>query len=351
MLAQTFQGLGYLVTRQPFSIPAYDRRLPGLVVLGDEAVEIRAEPLERSSEGTIEGEIVFAALGTSENFAKAGVRGKVALVERGTIRFQEKADNAARAGAAAMVVFNNQPGGFSGVLATESAVPVLAVSREDGQTLAARALSGPVRVRVSVRRVEMPSQNVIAELLGAGRGVVVIGGHYDTVAGVPGAADNASGIGVMLSVAEQVARTEFPFTVRFVGFGGEELGLRGSRAYVANLAADARQEIIAFINLDVVGGRAPLAVDGSAEMIERFRALARESQADLRALSEDVPSDHITFLQAGIPAVILTTPDFSVIHTPQDTVDKLMNAPMGDAAALVLSYLQSMRQQNPRNAR
>jgi Zn-dependent M28 family amino/carboxypeptidase len=155
----------------------------------------------------------------------------------------------------------------------------------------------------------------------------------------------------MLSVAEQVARTEFPFTVRFVGFGGEELGLRGSRAYVANLAADARQEIIAFINLDVVGGRAPLAVDGSAEMIERFRALARESQADLRALSEDVPSDHITFLQAGIPAVILTTPDFSVIHTPQDTVDKLMNAPMGDAAALVLSYLQSMRQQNPRNAR
>ena len=87
-----------------------------------------------------------------------------------------------------------------------------------------------------------PSRNILLELPGRGEGVVILGAHYDTVPDSAGANDNASGMGVLLALAEMLARppwsnqevSVFPFntTVYRLWFGGDrtarQLALRGA---------------------------------------------------------------------------------------------------------------------------
>jgi len=70
--------------------------------------------------------------------------GKVVLVERGDITFNEKVQNVQNAGGVAAVIYNNVPGGFSGTLGTgnSSAIPAVSITQEDGQTLLTMTATG-----------------------------------------------------------------------------------------------------------------------------------------------------------------------------------------------------------------
>ncbi len=81
------------------------------------------------------------------------------------------------------------------------------------------------------------SQNVVAwrpaDVKGAKKKakttpLVIVGAHYDAVKAGQGADDNASGVGVMLELAERVASCKLPYDLVFVAFGAEEVGLIGS---------------------------------------------------------------------------------------------------------------------------
>ncbi|HEX7503377.1 MAG TPA: S8 family serine peptidase [Acidobacteriota bacterium] len=70
-----------------------------------------------------------------------GVSGNIALIERGDITFKEKATNAQNAGAAGVVIYNNEPGNFTGTLNNAGSwVPVVSLSREDGLTVRSRGV-------------------------------------------------------------------------------------------------------------------------------------------------------------------------------------------------------------------
>src|SRR3982751_5922079 len=66
--------------------------------------------------------------------------------------------------------------------------------------------------------------NVVGELKGIGDGyeIVVIGAHYDSVRGGPGANDNATGVAALLALARSLAHGHFSRTLRFVAFVNEE---------------------------------------------------------------------------------------------------------------------------------
>lgn len=63
---------------------------------------------------------------------------------------------------------------------------------------------------------------------------IVIGAHYDAIG--EGANDNASGIVALLQIAEKLKDADLPFDVYFVGFGGEEQGLYGSKYFVSQFS-------------------------------------------------------------------------------------------------------------------
>nr|WP_194733247.1 autotransporter domain-containing protein [Pseudomonas fluorescens] len=97
------------------------------------------------------------------------------------------------------------------------------------------------------------SQNVVAYAAGTKAQYVVIGAHFDTYFGRPtlqGLDDNGSGASVLTEVAKNLGGLQLENGLQVVGFGAEEEGLRGSRAFVDALSASQRANMLAMINLD-----------------------------------------------------------------------------------------------------
>ena len=117
------------------------------------------------------------------------------------------------------------------------------------------------------RRTEDDSvmYNVVGTLQGADQaaGYYVICAHYDAIAlrsagwdweedPAPGADDNATGVALVMESARLLAQKQLPWSVRFIAFSGEELGLWGSGAYVARALKDG-DKIFGVLNFDMIG--------------------------------------------------------------------------------------------------
>ncbi len=194
--------------------------------------------------------------------------GSIALIQRGTCRFQDKLDNAVAAGAVAMLMFNegqeDRTSLFPATLSADSPedVPALVLTYEIGAQLALLATERPLEMQVvtDVSRININTVNTIAETPGASGQVVVVGAHLDSVREGPGINDNGSGTGLVLELARQYAASEMDTNhgVRFVLWGGEELGLLGSFAYVQDMQEELQSTVLANLNFDMVASPNPV---------------------------------------------------------------------------------------------
>ncbi|MCW2761472.1 MAG: Peptidase family [Marmoricola sp.] len=157
---------------------------------------------------------------------------------------------------------------------------------------------------------------------------LAVGAHLDTVPQAPGAEDNASGIGVLLAVAEAVgdSRTRLPLTL--VVFGSEEPRGPGdddhhfgSRAYVAGLAPAQRRTLRGMVSMDRVGVGAVVPVSsarGPDAMRAQLLAAGRRVGVPVEAMTDDRASDHWSFVRAGLPGVRLGSTPYAGYHSPKD---------------------------------
>lgn len=171
----------------------------------------------------------------------------------------------------------------------------------------------PFTATVDGRTIQ--SANVIAVKQGASPREIIVGAHYDSVKTGKGADDNASGVSVILEVAQRLQDRETPYTIRFILFGAEELGMQGSSYYVSTMTEEQKQNTIAMINLDSVtaGDFAYIYGDQSAKGVIRNWALqyAEKNNLSLQTQMGENPkypagttgdwSDHVPFKAAGIP--------------------------------------------------
>ena len=342
-LAAKWESFGYSVQLQPFTFTRLSRERSGLVLDGPDLREIEAIPLVRSGTGEVSGNLVSVGLAREGDVPEGGLEGKVALAQRGIITFEEKTNRLAEAGAIAVVIYNNRPGVFQGVLANQGRIPALGIAREDGQSIEELLSVGDVEAVVSVTTEEHESRNVVAIKPGPGSDVVVLGGHYDTVPNIAAANDNASGTAVLLTIAEQLSNESLPFTIQFVAFGSEELGLLGSRHYLDSLSAAEQERIKAMLNFDALGSGEQLGLLGDRELTSMAIELAEAQEIDVR-LSIGIQggsSDHASFRDVGIPVLMFFANDFSRIHTPEDTLEFVSAGLLGDSARLGLVVLRS----------
>ena len=205
--------------------------------------------------------------------------------------------------------------------------------------------------------------NVAAELRGTdtNAGIIVVGSHYDSVAGTIGANDNASGVAATLEVARLLKDSKLRRTIRFVFFANEEppyfqTELMGSLVYARQLRRD-KIPVAAMISIETIGcysdgpgsQRYPpllswfypdrgnfigfVANPDSRDLLRRAIRRFREST---QFPSEGIAapgtwpgigwSDHWSFWQEGYPAIMVTDTApfrYAYYHTPYDTPDKL----------------------------
>jgi hypothetical protein len=178
------------------------------------------------------------------------VAGRIALIQRGTCTFSQKVQNAQAAGASGVIIFNegNTParsGVFSGSLSSVPSIPVAFTSFAIGNDLYsqyqdATAIGTPLpRMSLNIQGIHDPNRadyNVIAESKGGDPNhVLVVDAHLDAIYGA-GMLDNASGSATILDIAQQMKNVTPQNKLRFIWFGGEELGLLGSQHYVNSLS-------------------------------------------------------------------------------------------------------------------
>ncbi len=206
--------------------------------------------------------------------------------------------------------------------------------RNDQSATARLALAGAadhisasfLDVGLSVTRIPVPGapgcENLEAVLKSASgaRGDIVVGAHYDTVKGSPGAEDDASGVAVLLSLARLLRGRRFARAVRLVAFTNEEpphsrTRTMGSLVYAERLRRQG-VNVEAMIALECVGKPESLALIGNL----RSRHVVREATDAFRlgtklpirgvALPGFLPlvssSDHNSFWKQGYRAAMLT---------------------------------------------
>ena len=163
--------------------------------------------------------------------------------------------------------------------------------------------------------------NVVADWPGGDpESVLLTGAHLDSVTAGPGINDNGSGSAAILEVALSVARTGFAPEkhLRFAWWGAEELGLRGSTAYVNALSAADRARIDAYYNFDMVASPNPgyfvydgdnsdgvgsgAGPSGSAHLEDVLGEYFASIGVPTRGTDFDGRSDYGPFIRQGIPA-------------------------------------------------
>lgn len=191
--------------------------------------------------------------------------------------------------------------------------------------------------------------------------ILLLGAHYDSVLGSPGANDNGSGVSAMLEIARQLTSVDVARSVRFVAFVNEEPPLflskkMGSRVY-ARAARERGDDIRLMVSLETIGyysdeagsqGYPPLFRHfypdrgnfiafvsnlRSRRMLRRFAAAFRahsgfpaEQLATVAWLPGVAWSDHLSFWRCGYHALMVTDTAFyryPHYHAPTDTADQL----------------------------
>jgi glutaminyl-peptide cyclotransferase len=170
---------------------------------------------------------------------------------------------------------------------------------------------------------------------------------------VPGANDGASGVAVLLEVAELMSRRPPPLGVDLVFFDGEDQGRAsegqefclGARHYAGRLLETGEKPVAAFL-FDMVGDRdleihpevqsAERAANLVALVLDGARATgARQFKSDPRY---SVTDDHVPLLEAGVPAVDIIDFDYPAWHTHRDLPDQTSPASLA-AVARVAAWI------------
>ena len=196
--------------------------------------------------------------------------------------------------------------------------------------------------------------------------IIVVGAHYDSVAGSPGANDNASGVAALLEIARMLAAEPMARTVRLVAFANEEPPFfyteeMGSHIYAAR-SRERGEQITGMLALETIGyytdkpasQRYPFPFSlfyphtgnfigfvGNLSSrrtvhhaIEAFRSSTRFPSEGVAAPGWMMGihwSDHWSFWEAGYPAIMVTDTAlfrYGHYHSGTDTPDKLDYAGM-----------------------
>jgi Zn-dependent M28 family amino/carboxypeptidase len=266
---------------------------------------------------------------------------------------KEKYERAVIGGAKAFIFVSEHPGvgPETGSLQNDRPAPIpgISICKEDGaflQRLMER--NGRLRLRICTTDINEPrtSWNVVADLPGMEHPsqMVILGCHYDGHDISQGAVDPASGMVVVMEAARvlsQYASRQLKRTVRFIGYGTEEIGLIGSYRYVEK-HADELDKVRFVLNLDAAGGssRKGVALHRWLKLEPFFRQCAKEMASEM-PIGQRIHSysDHFPFFLKGLPTGEMGDPEAAPSgrgfgHTAYDTLDKVLLANLREASSI-----------------
>ncbi|MEZ4756363.1 MAG: M28 family peptidase [Flavobacteriales bacterium] len=209
-----------------------------------------------------------------------------------------------------------------------------------------------VRNRMLARN---PARNVLGMVKGRGKGWVIIGAHYDHLGRMgpdalfPGANDNASGVAMMLELAQWFSTHKPKHNLLFVAFAGEEAGLVGSEWFAVDRPIDL-SKVKLMLNLDILGtgDDGVMAVNATAEQALYDRLVAVNTKGgfvkEVRVRGPACNSDHCPLVKRGVPALFLYTLGGAAhYHDVNDTGASLTLKAFAPIHALLRTFIAQVK--------
>ncbi len=244
-------------------------------------------------------------------------------------------------------------------------IPTVILSLEDGVALVDKHPE-TLTVKVATLKEKLTTgYSVVADLKGSGSDddIFVVCAHFDSVWGGAGAVDNGGGAASMMELARVYKENGSPRNLRFIAFGGEELGVLGAAAYVKKLKdKDLRlkkdknferdglkselDHIRFIINLDIMGqvhGITNIWTLGHSDIAASARLLANERRYAVTLHENDIySSDNQMFNYAGVPGISFNRCGYDGwgCHTDEDTIKHCSPAGLDHTGAMIEAWIE-----------
>lgn len=291
-------------------------------------------------EEAVEAEVIYAGSGQSPSDFPADTAGKIVMMDYSRSRSTREIAvvNAVSLGAVGAILAetrtNRAPPRSLSLDTPQPDVPVVGGGTAHGdwiRQLIDEGLSAgqPLVLRIATFSYANEGTNVVGVRHAVNdpdgiAPIIMVGGHIDGVLGSPAAHDNGTGPSSAVEIGRVLAQYELDKEIQIVGYGGEEIGMYGSRAYVASLSDEERARFVGAWDLDMEGTPHPpagywaLTPDGQSNFVVQsaYDAAARVGFADLQNCKLG-QSDHQSFFDAGIPASLFIWLDY---RPPDDCV-------------------------------
>lgn len=199
------------------------------------------------------------------------------------------------------------------------------------------------------------ARNVLGMVKGKSKKWIIIGAHYDHLGKMgpdalfPGANDNASGVAMMLSLAEWYAKNKPKYNILFAAFAGEEAGLVGSEWCAVDRPIDL-SKVKLMLNLDILGtgddGITVVNATAQPELFDQLLAIntAKKYLPLVKSRGPACNSDHCSFVKRNVPALfIYTLGGIAAYHDVLDKEETLPLTKFPELYALLKDYLSSLK--------
>ncbi len=348
-----FKSWGMKTWQESFPIRTYEIQSSKIEALGTSSWEIPHEIVGMSHDtpdAGIEGEIHYIENGVEEHITPA-IKDKIVLVFGGTKPklFSKYIEYGARA---VVTIENNllespmQIKFLPEVRDRFGSVPTFRIPYLQAVRLFKEGVTR-LRLHMKTKEWDSTSQNVIGEIQGTEKPdeIIVVCGHYDTVVKTVGASDNGGGTVIMMELARIFAEKGSKRTLRFIAFGSEEMGLRGSVHYTQQLKEKAHDEKekdafdkekdkteldqhVFCINIDVQGvliGSDSCLCIGEPEVNTSVQLLSKEIGKSISVSDSIMSSDNTALSSTGIPSIAFARSGAATgyLHSAKDTLEHL----------------------------
>lgn len=335
-----FESIGLKTWTQSFEVDT-GVAVTEKVILKGEEIQCKALPLAGSTgPDGVEGELYFVE-SVVEEYVTPDIEGKILLTQgyyRKGIELLNKyrplaVINIGRAGSSRI----SHGWGTVSLREKYGPMPTVNILYDDGLKLLDH-VGSKVKVIADIKEEKADSINVVGELSGSEKTdeIIIIGGHYDSVPDEPGAADNAAGTAITMELARIFKEVGSKRTLRFMAWGSEEIGTKGSVHDVNRLQKDEKPEldkIRLVINVDVQGARLgsnTSASLGPKELAASVKLLAKETGIVINIggggggiINGIYSSDGTNYSAVGIPSLNFIRGGTKGIHSTWDTVEWL----------------------------
>lgn len=189
--------------------------------------------------------------------------------------------------------------------------------------------------------------NVICTLPGSTDHTIIVGAHFDHTGAGKGIIDNWTGAALLASLYQSLRTGPRRHTFIFVGFSGEERGLKGSRSYVKQMSQEQVSKTSAMVNMDSLA-LAPTKIWVSYSDVGLVRSLWRiadSMQLTVAGVNVDpaaASTDSVSFSDRKIPAITVhsvTQETVGVLHSTKDDWEAVKLNEYYDTYHLMTAYL------------